>query len=129
MVKDWNFYKYRPHSNMSCSLNRYGPDFRWPGLNNTPVIRHHLALVKRPKPKLPLPPTVWTDLPRIEPGPGQDYIIKRFEADKAYDQAKLEGFRRHRQAVKQQLVSRVAERERLQESSRGGGKAWRGATR
>ena len=70
MVKDWNFYKYRPHANMSSSLNRYGPDFRWPGLNNTPEIRHHLALVKRPKPTLPLNPHIWTDCPGWSPAQG-----------------------------------------------------------
>lgn len=114
MIKDWQFYKYRPHSTMTCSLNRYGPDFRWPGLNNTPQIRHHLALVKRATPKLILPPTVWTDLPRIEPGPGQDYIIKRFEKDKRA-QAKLAGgFRNHRQNQKLQLATKQAHREELE---------------
>ena len=114
MVKDWNFYKYRPHANMSSSLNRYGPDFRWPGLNNTPEIRHHLALVKRPKPTLPLNPHIWTDLPRMEPGPGLDYIAKRYEADLALDVQRIEGFRHHHAATRSLLLSRTAQREALQ---------------
>ena len=114
MVKDWNFYKYRPHANMSSSLNRYGPDFRWPGLNNTPEIRHHLAIVKRPKPQRPLNPLIWTDLPRMEPGPGQDYIAKRYEADLALDVQRIEGFRHHRKTMKQQLSTMTANREALQ---------------
>ena len=52
MIKDWNFYKYRPHCSTACSLNKFGPDFRWPGLNNTPEIRHHLARAKALKLKL-----------------------------------------------------------------------------
>ena len=114
MVKDWNWYKYRPNMNMSSSLNRYGPDFRWPGLNNTPEIRHHLALVKRPKPKLPLNPHIWTALPRLEPGPCQDSIAKRYEADLALDVQRIEGFRQHRASTRSALLSRTAQREMLQ---------------
>jgi hypothetical protein len=114
MVKDWNFFKYRPHANMASSLNRYGPDFRWPGLNNTPEIRHHLAIVKRPKPKLPLNNLIWTDLPRMEPGPGQDFIAKRYEADLALEVQRIEGFRHHREIMRRSLSSRTATREQLQ---------------
>ena len=106
--------KYRPHANMSSSLNRYGPDFRWPGLNNTPAIRHHLAIVKRPKPTMPLNPLLWTDLPRMEPGPGYDYIAKRYEADLELDAQRVEGFRHHRSTMKQHLSDMTARREALQ---------------
>ena len=99
---------------MSSSLNRYGPDFRWPGLNNTPQIRHHLAIVKRPKPKLPLNPLFWTDLPRMEPGPGIDYIAKRYEIDSALDAQRAEGFRHHRVTMKTHLANMTAKREALQ---------------
>ena len=38
MIKDWSFYKFRPYnSDLNCAMNKYGPDFRWPGMNNTPV--------------------------------------------------------------------------------------------
>jgi hypothetical protein len=106
--------KYRPHANMKSSLNRFGPDFRWPGLNNTPQIRHHLALVKRPKPQEELNPLVWTDLPRMEPGPGMDYIAKRFAADLELDAQRVEGFRHHRATMMQQTADKVARREALQ---------------
>jgi hypothetical protein len=114
MVKDWNFYKYRPNLPMASSLNRYGPDFRWPGLNNTPEVRHHLAIIKRPKPKLPLNPLIWTDLPRMEPGPGQDHIAKRYEADLQLEVQRVEGFRHHRRSMKQHLSTMTANREALQ---------------
>ena len=106
--------KYRPHANMASSLNRYGPDFRWPGLNNTPQIRHHLAVVKRPKPKLPLNPLFWTDLPRMEPGPGLDYIAKRYEADLTAEAQHQMSFRHHRVAMKQHMSTMTAKREALQ---------------
>ena len=106
--------KYRPHANMSSSLNRYGPDFRWPGLNNTPEIRHHLAIVKRPKPTVPLNPLLWTDLPRMEPGPGIDYISRRYEADMIIEKARVEGFHHHRQSMRKSLQSRTTQREALQ---------------
>ena len=106
--------KYRPHANMASSLNRYGPDFRWPGLNNTPAIRHHLALVKRPKPDQPLNPLIWTDLPRMEPGPGMDYIAKRYQADIELDAQRLQGFRHHRATMKQHMHDLTARREALQ---------------
>ena len=99
---------------MSSSLNRYGPDFRWPGLNNTPAIRHHLAIVKRPAPKNPLNPLIWTDLPRMEPGPGQDYISKRYSGDAATEAQRLAGFRHHRTTMKQHLANMTAKREELQ---------------
>ena len=114
MVKDWNFYKYRPHHPLSSSLNRYGPDFRWPGLNNTPEIRHHLAIIKRPAPKQKLNPLIWTDLPRMEPGPGHDHIAKRYEADLELDAQRVEGFRHHRLSVKEGLAVATARREALQ---------------
>jgi len=99
---------------MSSSLNRYGPDFRWPGLNNTPEIRHHLAIVKRPKPTVPLNPLLWTDLPRMEPGPGIDYISRRYEADMIIEKARVEGFHHHRQSMRKSLQSRTTQREALQ---------------
>ena len=99
---------------MRSSLNRFGPDFRWPGLNNTPQIRHHLAIVQRPKPKLPLNPLVWTDLPRMEPGPGCDFIAKRYEVDVGLEAQRIEGFRRHRANMKQHLATMTARREALQ---------------
>ena len=99
---------------MSSSLNRFGPDFRWPGLNNTPAIRHHLALVKRPAPKHTLGAHIWTDLPRMEPGPGIDYIYRRYEGDEGDAAARLEGFRAHRRSMKQQLANMTAKREALQ---------------
>lgn len=114
MIKDWNFYKYRPHANMSSSLNRFGPDFRWPGLNNTPEIRHHLAIVKRPTPTLPLNPQIWTDLPRMEPGPGQDRIARRYEADMAVEAQRFDSFRHHRDSMQARLRAQTAQREQLQ---------------
>mmetsp|Transcript_57044 Transcript_57044/g.113329 ORF Transcript_57044/g.113329 Transcript_57044/m.113329 type:complete len:185 (-) Transcript_57044:255-809(-) len=116
MLKDWHFYKYRPHhSSLSCSLNRYGPDFRWPGLNNTPAVRHHLALVKRPTPKSTLdPPFTWTGMPRLEPGPGVDYMAKRQQAERAVEEQCLAAFRSHRQSMQTHMLSMTAKREALQ---------------
>ena len=34
-------------------------------------------------------PLIWTDLPRMEPGPGMDYIAKRYEVDLAAETAAL----------------------------------------
>ena len=114
MIKDWNFYKYRPHANMSSSLNRYGPDFRWPGLNNTPKVRHHLAIIKRKPPERELSATAWTDLPRIEPGPGIDYIMKRQDEYDRKQAEHLASFRFHRTYMKQHLADLTAKREALQ---------------
>ena len=114
MIKDWNFYKYRPHMSTASSLNRYGPDFRWPGLNNTPEVRHHLAIVKRPAPKLPLNPLIWTDLPRMEPGPGLDSIARRYEADLAHDVQRVERLHLHKATMRRSLHSRTMQREALQ---------------
>lgn len=38
IIKDWEYYKFRPYNaDLTCAFNKYGPDFRWPGLNSTPV--------------------------------------------------------------------------------------------
>ena len=115
MLKDWHFYKYRPHASMASSLNRYGPDFRWPGLNNTPEVRHHLALVKRPKPKHQLdPPYMWTDLPRLEAGPGHDYIAKRQVAERIVHDQQVAAFKNHRQNMQAHTMTMTVQREALQ---------------
>lgn len=115
MLKDWHFYKYRPHVGLSCSLNKYGPDFRWPGLNNTPEIRHHLAVVQRPKPKHELDNAVWTDLPRLEPGPGHDYIYVRNAIARDEEERRVQGIHLHRKTMKVRLGETTSRRELLQE--------------
>ena len=93
MLKNWDFYKFRPYnSDLKCGLNKFGPDFRWPGLNNTPAFRHHLALAPRKKPKHPLPEKYWSDMPRLEEGPGHDFVYKRLKADERVEEARMTAF-------------------------------------
>ena len=114
MLKDWNFYKYRPHVGLSCSLNKYGPDFRWPGINNTPALRHHLAVVQRPKPSVELDHRTWTDLPRLDPGPGHTYILKREADAKAVEERRIQNIHQHIKTMKHNLNETVSRREMLQ---------------
>lgn len=114
MLKDWQFYKYRPHIGLSCSLNKYGPDFRWPGINNTPQVRHHLAVVTRPKPPVELNHTQWSDLPRLDPGPGHTYILKREAEAAAIESTRLQGVHLHKKTMKVRMAETTARREMLQ---------------
>merc|ERR1712185_205442 len=50
----------------------------------------------------------------MEPGPGQDYIAKRYEADLALEARRVEGFHHHRATMKVALSDRTARREALQ---------------
>ena len=114
MIKDWNYYKYRPHTNMSNSLNKYGPDYRWPGLNNTPKMRHHLAVVKRPVPKNPLEVVTCDGVPRMERGPGDDMIHAKILAEQAAEQARKQRLMERRKAERQTVALRTAAREHLE---------------
>ena len=114
LLKDWNYYKYRPNSSMASSLNKFGPEFRWPGLNNAPQIRHHLTLVKRPQPKRNFDQRYFTDLPRMEAGPGMDYINKRLDAEAADAKRRTDAFIYHRSNMKASMAGTMERREQLQ---------------
>ena len=115
MLKDWSYYKYRPNASMASSLNKYGPDYRWPGLNNAPEIRHHLVVVPRPRPKTTLDISkVWTDLPRMEAGPGFDYIAAKEAASAAAEDIRRQSHRHHRSTMKQTMQQTTLRREQLQ---------------
>lgn len=114
LIKDWNFYKYRPCSRLTCSLNKHGLDGRWPGLNNTPANRHHLAVVQRPKPNTELDTRAWAELPRLEAGPAHDFILLRYAADARVEEQRLRGVHLHRTNMKARLAETTAAREGLQ---------------
>lgn len=115
MVKDWGYYKFRPYeSDLKCSMNKYGPDFRWPGLNSTPEFRHHLALVPRPQPSKPLPETYWVGMPRLELGPGHDFIQGRIQQEQAVERARIAHFFETMRASKFQLTTQRMRRETLE---------------
>ena len=54
--------------------------------------RHHLALVPRPKPEHPLPEKYWTGMPRLELGPGHDFIHNRIQQELAVERGRVEQF-------------------------------------
>ena len=119
MIKDWNFYKYRPHigqtPGLASSLNKWGPDYRWPGINNTPQIRHHLAIVTRPTPPEELDYRMWTDLPRLDAGPGHTYILKREADARALEALHAQSIQAHIKNVKVKMSQTMMRREELEE--------------
>ena len=116
MLKDWNFYKYRPNAPMASSLNKFGPDYRWPGLNSAPDNRHHLVVVPRSKPQTPMDCSkLWTDLPRMEAGPGYDFIARKEEVIAATQAQARAGHRFHRDAMKSTRQQTTLRREQLQQ--------------
>ncbi|KAL1507398.1 hypothetical protein AB1Y20_008240 [Prymnesium parvum] len=115
MIKDWSFYKYRPYnSDLTCSLNKYGPDFRWPGMNNTPVYRHHLALVERKPPKHPLPEKYWSGMPKLEIGPGHDFIYEKEKALAQAEKERMAQFYANMRRTKTQIAAQRKRREHLE---------------
>ena len=95
-------------------MNKVCPDARWPGLNNTPEIRHHLAVIKRPEPRTIIDPGLFNDLPRLEPGPAFDMIQRKQQAEHDAEQHRANGLQYHKRIVKERLLSTTARRESLQ---------------
>lgn len=117
MVKDWAYYSYHPRASLACPLNQFGTsnNGRWPGLNHTPVTRHHLVL--RPGTvgaKRTLPDTVWTGHPRLEPGPGEAPILRNLKFDSRDHERRVRDVERHREVLRRNLATRVAARTNLE---------------
>jgi hypothetical protein len=116
-VKDWNYYSYHPRGTLSCPQNQYGTAAggRWPGLNHTPVTRHHLVL--RPGTvgaSRKLPHTVWTGHPSLDAGPGEKPIAVKLKREEQERQVVIDQLARHREVLRRQMATRVMERTQLQ---------------
>jgi hypothetical protein len=114
LLKDWNYYKYQSNGSMNCSMNKFCTDARWPGLNKTPEMRHHLAVIKRLEPRSMIDPGMFNDLPRLEPGPAYDFIERKQQAERAAEQYRTSGLQHHKRTVKERMLSTTARREALQ---------------
>ena len=117
MVKDWAWYSYHPRASLKCSLNQFGTSMnnRWPGLNHTPLTRHHLIL--RPGSVgavRELPQTVWTGHPSLEAGPGEKGVVRKLKRDEQERRRHILAVERHREVQRKQLVSRAESRSHLQ---------------
>ena len=117
LVKDWAYYAYHPKGSLACPLNQYGTSMnsRWPGLNHTPVTRHHLVL--RPGSvgaSRELSAKVWTGHPSMEAGPGEQPIIAKMRQEEVERNYQVREVERHRDQRRQMLATRVMERTQLQ---------------
>ena len=117
MVKDWTYYSYHPRASLACSLNQFGTNNngRWPGLNHTPVTRHHLVL--RPgtlNAKRELAHTVWTGHPALEAGPGEKPIMAKLKLDEAEARRRVREVARHREMLQQKMKARTQARVALE---------------
>ena len=117
LVKDWQYYCYHPAQSLHSSLNQYGTSMnsRWPGLNHTPVTRHHLVL--RPGSvgaSRELSAKVWTGHPSMEAGPGEQPIIVKMGKEEVERKVAVDAVERHREQARRIHAVRVVDRTRLQ---------------
>ena len=117
LVKDWQYYCYHPAQSLHSSLNQYGTSMnsRWPGLNHTPVTRHHLVL--RPGSvgaSRELSAKVWTGHPSMEAGPGEQPIIVKMGKEEVERKVAVDAVERHREQARRIHAARVVDRTRLQ---------------
>jgi len=117
LVKDWLYYSYHPAQSLASSLNQYGTSMnsRWPGLNHTPVTRHHLVLrTGSVGASRELSPKVWTGHPSMEAGPGEQPIIVNIAKAEAQRKVAVDAVERHREQARHIHATRVKERTQLQ---------------
>ena len=87
--------------------------FAFAGRNGLPPTRDQLAHPKRKPPKHLLPHSVWTELPKLDPGPGMDVVYKRLEADRRVEAERVAAVVRFRFAAQATAQQRRARMEAL----------------